>query len=178
MQSASLYDRIRAEIEDIGLIDTHEHLVSERVRLSRKLDLFEWFSHYASSDLVSAGLSDRTMARLQDPERPLEERWVEFAPYWEHVRTTGYGRTLLLAARDLFGIEDINGELRAIGAAPLRVLDLPRDTLAMLIVADFKTVPVLPGVEVRLNQPLGFVRGRNAGRLDIRRIGVHTRGTD
>jgi len=108
VQTTELSKRIRTEVEGISLIDTHEHLISEGVRLRQKIDLFYWFSHYASSDLVSAGMSQQTMESLRDPDRPLHERWLEFAPFWEEARTTGYGRALLLAARDLFDIPDIN----------------------------------------------------------------------
>lgn len=108
METTELSKRIRAEVESISLIDTHEHLISEGVRLRQKIDLFYWFSHYASSDLVSAGMSEQTMESLRDPGRTLHERWLEFAPFWEETRTTGYGRALLLAARDLFDIPDIN----------------------------------------------------------------------
>jgi predicted TIM-barrel fold metal-dependent hydrolase len=108
MQTTELFERIRAEIETIPLIDNHEHLMSEEVRLSQKIDLFYWFPSYASSDLVSAGMAEQTLDRLRDPDRPLDERWAEFAPFWQDVRTTGYGHVLLLAARDLFGINDIN----------------------------------------------------------------------
>jgi predicted TIM-barrel fold metal-dependent hydrolase len=53
-------------------------------------------------------MPEETLERLRDPDRPLNERWAEFAPVWEDVRTTAYGRVLLLAARDLFEIHDIN----------------------------------------------------------------------
>ena len=108
MHTTELSKRIRAEVEGISLIDTHEHLISEGVRLRQRIDLFYWFSHYASSDLVSAGMSEQTLERLRDPGVPLDQRWLEFAPFWEEARTTGYGRALLLAARDLFDIPDIN----------------------------------------------------------------------
>ena len=108
MQTTELYKRFRAEIETLPLLDTHEHLMSETVRLGQKIDLFYWFSHYASSDLVSAGMPEQTLEGLRDPDRPFDERWAESAPVWEDVRTTAYGRALLLAARDLFDIDDIN----------------------------------------------------------------------
>jgi predicted TIM-barrel fold metal-dependent hydrolase len=108
VQPTELSRRIRAEVDGISLIDTHEHLISEPVRLRQKIDLFHWFTHYASSDLVSAGMSMQTMESLPDPARTLHERWLEFAPFWKAARTTGYGRTLLLAARDLFDTPDIN----------------------------------------------------------------------
>jgi predicted TIM-barrel fold metal-dependent hydrolase len=105
----SLDRRIQEEIEAIALVDTHEHTTPESERNQQTTDLFStWLLHYASSDLVSAGMSIPTLGRIRDAARPLEERWREFAPSWRHARTTGYGRALLLAARDLFGIEDIN----------------------------------------------------------------------
>jgi uncharacterized protein len=101
--------RIRNEIEEIHLVDTHEHTVPELARNQQSTDLFSvWFLHYASSDLVSAGMSIPTLERIRDSSRPLEERWRDFAPFWRHARSTGYGRALILAARDLFGIGDIN----------------------------------------------------------------------
>ncbi len=108
MTPNGLLQRVRSAIEDIPLIDTHEHLISESTRLGQKLDLFHWLPHYTSSDLVSAGLAERTLERLRDAEIPLEVRWAEFAPAWANARTTAYGRSLLLAARDLFEIDDIN----------------------------------------------------------------------
>jgi hypothetical protein len=45
----TVHEHISTEIETVPLIDTHEHLVSEETRLSQRIDLFYWFSHYASS---------------------------------------------------------------------------------------------------------------------------------
>jgi predicted TIM-barrel fold metal-dependent hydrolase len=111
METNDRYRRIYDEVESVKMIDTHEHLMSERARLGMKIDLFYWFSHYASSDLVSAGMSQQVLEALRDSDRPLDERWAKFEPFWDHVRTTGYGRALLLAANDLFGVEDINREM-------------------------------------------------------------------
>jgi uncharacterized protein len=101
--------RITERIDAIPLVDTHEHTVPEKERNREDADLFSlWFLHYASSDLVSAGMSIGTLERMRDATQPPDLRWSDFAPLWEHTRTTGYGRALLLAARGLFGVEDIN----------------------------------------------------------------------
>jgi predicted TIM-barrel fold metal-dependent hydrolase len=102
--------RIVDAVEDIELVDTHEHIIDEDQRLASKLDLFYLFPHYASSDLVSAGMSPVILEKVRNPEIPLTERWELFEPYWKYVRTTAYGRALIIAARGLFGIHDINGE--------------------------------------------------------------------
>ena len=96
-------------VEAQPMVDTHEHLVAESYQNSQRIDLFSsWLAHYASSDLVSAGMPYSTLEEIRNSSRPMEQRWAQFAPYWGHTRTTGYGRALLIAARDLYGIEDIN----------------------------------------------------------------------
>jgi predicted TIM-barrel fold metal-dependent hydrolase len=108
MITNQFYGRILAEIENIPLIDTHEHLINEEVRLSQKIDFFNWFSDYPGVDLVSAGMAQSKLEGLLDSNRSLDERWFEFVPVWTYVRTTGYGRSVLVAAKDLFGVDDIN----------------------------------------------------------------------
>lgn len=101
-------DKIAKKIEAMEIVDTHEHLMPERKRLESEIDLFYLFPHYASSDLVSAGMRPSDLERIRDPELPLDERWSVFEPYWRYVRTTTYGRALISAARLLFGIHDIS----------------------------------------------------------------------
>jgi len=108
LRASELYKRLWTVIAAIDLIDTHEHLMSEETRLGQEIDLFHWLCHYASSDLVSAGLPSPALQRIRDTKRPLDQRWAEFAPFWEDVRATAYGRVLLRAARDLYGAADIN----------------------------------------------------------------------
>ncbi len=129
---------IAEALEEIKLIDTHEHIAPEAVRLSLKLDFTYLLSHYLSSDLVSAGMSLDDMEAIRapgrkmlealierlhprDPDYPfperlpleepsLEEKWRRFAPFWKKTRNTGYARCILIAIRDLFEIDDLNEE--------------------------------------------------------------------
>ncbi len=107
---SELYQDVRAAVDGIALVDSHEHVVSEEVRLGLELDLFHWFSHGAAFDLISAGMPEPTLAWLQDAQQPLDKRWAAFAPYWVLARSTGFGRALLLAARELFGVNDISND--------------------------------------------------------------------
>ena len=108
-ESKQLYERIKASVDEIHLIDTHEHLPTEAERNAKTVDLFsEFFAHYASSDLVSAGFPEEKLEWLRKTEVPLDERWAAFAPCWERMRHTAYARSLLIAAKGLFGIGDIN----------------------------------------------------------------------
>ncbi len=108
MIQSELLKRMTEEVNKIPIVDTHEHLMSEEERLKSKIDFFYFFSHYASSDLVSAGMSQEVLEEIRNPDNPLEERWEKFKPYWEDMKNTAYGRALLIAAKDLFDVVGIN----------------------------------------------------------------------
>jgi len=125
-------ERIQSEVESIALVDTHEHIMLETDRENYALDFSYLFGHYNSSDLVSAGMPPRLMEAVRlpmhnfrllfskrmrrrqpipRPEREdmnLEERWQAIEPFWEAIRNTAYAKATLIAARDLFGIDDLN----------------------------------------------------------------------
>lgn len=91
------------------VLDTHEHLPPFGNQLDSKLDfLGEYLWHYASSDLQSAGMTDAQLARVRDPALPLDERWELMEPFWEATQDTTYFRTLRIATRELYGIEEWN----------------------------------------------------------------------
>ncbi|GAG82098.1 unnamed protein product, partial [marine sediment metagenome] len=69
---------------------------------------FYLFPHYASSDLVSSGMSPEALDEIWSSEVSLEDKWDKFEPYWKNIKNTAYARAILIAARDLFEIEDIN----------------------------------------------------------------------
>ncbi|OGV83598.1 MAG: hypothetical protein A2340_00425 [Lentisphaerae bacterium RIFOXYB12_FULL_60_10] len=95
-------------INGLTIIDTHEHLPVESKR-DVKLDvLAEWLIHYFSCDLVSAGLPDADLATLRDPKQDLAKRWKLVEPYWRAAESTGYGRSLAISARDLYGVDRID----------------------------------------------------------------------
>ncbi|TRO47759.1 amidohydrolase, partial [Candidatus Bathyarchaeota archaeon] len=103
-----VYAEIKAYVDRIRLVDTHEHLIPERERLKAEVDvLATFFPHYASSDLRSAGMTEGELRRIRDPSIPLEERWGVFEPWWEMIRNTGYARAVEIAARDLYGVDGI-----------------------------------------------------------------------
>ena len=130
----SINQRIKSEVEKISLIDTHEHIMRETERDKYAEDFSYFFPVYTSSDLVSAGMPPRLMeaARLPmyryrslwnqrrrvrrfvpEPERDdmsTEERWQAIEPFWEEMRNTAYAKATLIAIRDIYGIEDLNGK--------------------------------------------------------------------
>lgn len=104
-------DDILAAINALHIVDTHEHLPEKEASRPLNTDvLAEWLTHYFACDLISAGLSDEGLSTARDSSRDLLERWDTIEPYWNAARSTGYGRSLEIAARDLYGIPAITRE--------------------------------------------------------------------
>ena len=111
MFESNHYQEIKEYVDGIRLVDTHEHLVQEPERLKQDVDvLATFFSHYASSDLRSAGMPEEDLVKIRDSSVPLEERWEIFEPWWGMIRNTGYARALEIAARDLYGVDGISAD--------------------------------------------------------------------
>jgi len=130
--SDSLYDRILAEIEEIKVIDTHEHLAHPDLWLNRKLD-FSWlFFHYTSSDAVSAGLPPENVPKIQGQELSEHDKWRLLEPYWPKIRNTAYSKCLLESIQEVYEIEDLNRDTYKTLGEAMREKQTPtffRDTL-------------------------------------------------
>ncbi len=105
------YEQLREYIFSLEIIDTHEHICPFEDRRNMQRDVFgEYLAHYFSSDLVSAGMSLDQLAFVRDPSKPIADRWTLVEPFWEAARHTGYGRSLDITARDLYGLAGINAD--------------------------------------------------------------------
>ncbi len=104
-----VYTELLDSIREMPVIDTHEHIEKEDVRVKRKVDLFNvYMAHYASCDLISAGMSDDEMQFLKSESDDLDKKWSVFSPYWKKARNTTYCKSLLYATEIIYGIDDIN----------------------------------------------------------------------
>lgn len=95
-------------IKDLQIIDTHEHLPSRESARKRHDVLSEFLIHYFSVDLVSAGLSRKDYQRVLGNELNIMDKWNIVEKYWDASRYTGYGQSLEIAARDIYGIDGLN----------------------------------------------------------------------
>ncbi len=105
------YDELLEYIAGLEIVDTHEHLPHRESARPHNTDvLAEWLRHYFSCDLVSAGLREADLERVRDPHGDLLDRWLLAEPFWQAAQSTGYGRSLAIAARDLYGIDRIDAD--------------------------------------------------------------------
>ena len=96
------------EMSSMRIIDCHEHLPSEKERVSLDVDVFTLFSHYTGTDIATAGMKRGEHESLFDTTIDLDKRWQTFKPFLARIRHGGYARAAFIAARELFGYDDIN----------------------------------------------------------------------
>jgi hypothetical protein len=97
-------------IQEMEVIDCHEHLGPESGRLAQPVDVLNLFSHYTRTDLLTAGMAPDDYERLADHRFPLELRWGLLRRFLPEVRFGGYARAAFIAARELYGAEDITDD--------------------------------------------------------------------
>lgn len=108
-----LYNRIRNEVDKVKIIDTHEHLTLPfQLAEMGRIDFGRLFTHYASCDLVSAGMpgEDIEAVKKMDSDLSPQEKWRLVEPWYERAWNTGYCECLRIAIRDLYGIEDLTDD--------------------------------------------------------------------
>jgi hypothetical protein len=100
---------VALNLSSLPLFDTHDHLVPESERVGVLGDVFEiLFRHYASTDLLSAGLALSDLEFIRDAGHPLPSRWQRMAPVWSWTRHTAYAQPLRIALRDLYGVSELS----------------------------------------------------------------------
>ena len=104
----SLSGRLLSAVEDIPLVDSHEHLYAEEDRVRERMDFFMLIKEYVLQDAVSAGLPRDSAEIVLNEKASVADRWRAFEPFWKHVRFTGYGQALRIAVRDIYGVEEIS----------------------------------------------------------------------
>jgi uncharacterized protein len=102
---------IREAMQDMPVIDTHEHLETESARMARHKDFISlYMTHYASTDVLTAGLPAEKMELLRGTQLDVREKWAILRPYWELCRNTAYFRALERISIDLFGVTHLDDD--------------------------------------------------------------------
>jgi hypothetical protein len=100
---------LAAHIDQMRLIDTHEHLHGEQEFVEDGPDLLQdLFDNYVTADLLVAGASEEAVRRLLDAsDNDLSGRLAGVRDAWARCRHTGYGEAVRLLARLVYDIEEI-----------------------------------------------------------------------
>jgi len=100
--------RMHNTVNAIRLIDTHEHLMSEKEALANAADFSCLFTNYQLSDLISSGiLPEKIYSIFKGKDASIADKWAVIRDGWENIRSTAYGRAVLIASKDLYGIDNL-----------------------------------------------------------------------
>jgi len=99
------YERLRADIASIPVIDCHEHTTGPANAPQYKDPLGALIQGYVQSDLHSAS-SDAEMS-VVNSDKPLEERWKVFENVWKRTEHTAYARVTKWVLREFYGEETL-----------------------------------------------------------------------
>ena len=99
-------------IQNIRLVDTHEHLQKEDGWLQSQPDILQdLFTNYVPADLHTAGATAEALRNLTDKSNPdLVQRFEAIQPAWETTQFTGYGEAVRLIAKSVYGIDELTSD--------------------------------------------------------------------
>ncbi|MFI4912249.1 MAG: amidohydrolase family protein [Sedimentisphaeraceae bacterium JB056] len=106
----SLYEYIK----ELEIIDTHEHLVCEKYRLERNIDIFTLMHLYEYVDMTSAGYKPRNGENVfvnnlfTDESVDIDEKWKRAWPHLQNIKYGSYYRPTKILLKDLYGVDDLN----------------------------------------------------------------------
>jgi predicted TIM-barrel fold metal-dependent hydrolase len=123
MSRGRTYEALRADIEHIPVIDTHEHFAGPEDQPKHTEPIASLVEGYYSSDLASAGGS-RAPEPLVDEKAPTEEKWPLLEKLWARTKHTGYARVIKLILRNEYGLKDLTLEgLKSIAGRLINLQD-------------------------------------------------------
>ena len=96
MRPQALDSQIRNHVEKIRIVDTHEHLDEESVRLKQPLNLTRFFMYYAFDDVATSGMKPEEEAKFFDDKLSAMEQWKLIRAYWPLARNTAYCQAVRL----------------------------------------------------------------------------------
>nr|WP_319571023.1 amidohydrolase family protein [uncultured Draconibacterium sp.] len=107
------FEIINDQVNQIELIDTHEHLIEESARLNCVkpfIQCDDWtniLGLYTKFDFVSSGMTQKETEPISSKETSPLEKWKIIQPYWNRIKYTGYGQVIQHTISDLYGISKL-----------------------------------------------------------------------
>lgn len=121
-------------IQHTPIIDTHEHLRSQRQWVEEGPDVLgAILSHYLSGDLRNAGASQQAIEFARDHKgRDVPQRVDAIRAAWDLTAHTGYGQAARWVAREFFGIRELTADAVETAQNRLDALRKPGQRLRLL----------------------------------------------
>jgi len=102
------YESLMDYANTMKIIDTHEHLHPTKTFIGEEPDVLkDYLSHYISSDLYAAGMSDQDMGKVCDYKTNINDRFKLLEPWLNQVKNTSYYRSLEISAKTIHDVNQI-----------------------------------------------------------------------
>lgn len=120
----SIFKEIREIIEEIPVIDCHEHTKGPDFAPEYKEPIASLIQGYFQSDLISAGATEEEMALLNDQNVSTEKKWPVFEKLWKKTQFTGYAKVSKIILEKIYGEKEMTLEtLKRIGKKLINLRD-------------------------------------------------------
>ncbi len=107
MDRSEIMRRLGELFDKTAIVDSHEHLAPESVRLKSEVSFTDLFWHYCQEDFAAAGMPDVQRALMYANTTPLEDKYALFAEFYPHIRSGGYARAARISMQRFYGVKDI-----------------------------------------------------------------------
>ena len=128
-----LQTNLAHEIDELLLVDSHEHLSPEQTWMEMDIlqDLFD--PGYIRADLLAAGAASEAVDRLVDPSAgEIGRRFADIRDAWEAAKHTGYGEAVQIIAHAIYGIEELTPTALERAQPTVKELRQPGERLRLL----------------------------------------------
>jgi predicted TIM-barrel fold metal-dependent hydrolase len=114
--------RIRDFIDSLKIVDTHEHFYNpEFLRKTNLLDIGLLLQQNNYDDLISSGMPDTLFNYMFNMPLGGNEKWKLIEPYWKKTFNTMSSRIILIAIKDLYGINELNDSTSGILSSKIKL---------------------------------------------------------
>ncbi|MHC4122754.1 MAG: amidohydrolase family protein, partial [Planctomycetota bacterium] len=106
--------QIFQKVFDTPFIDTHEHLLEEKERLTGKhprIKSDDWtmvLCHYINCDMITSGMPQEIHDKFYSPKVDPVAKWDLLEPYWPAIKNTGYGQMVRITIKELYGVDELS----------------------------------------------------------------------
>lgn len=107
LHEQELYKGLARAMDELKIIDTHEHLHPESVRTGQQVDFTTLFSHYCLGDMLAAGLSPKDADLINNSNTDLEVKWELFKPYYDLIKNGSYALAARISMEYFYGVYDL-----------------------------------------------------------------------
>jgi len=118
---AACFDELRGYLEEVPLVDCHDHNREAEHRYDDQIDVVVSSSDYLIQDFVSAS-SQGEVDRITDGKLSVEERWPLLAKVWKRTCHTGYAQVVKRVLKRFYGLDELT--LAGLKSMEGRLLDL------------------------------------------------------